>query len=158
MADFVANVHRINTLAEQIDGFVWRLQDASGHAMNMQVYDDPSVLPNLTVWRDVEALERFVWQTLHVRFYRRREEWFERIETPLVLWWIEAGHRPTMEEGVDRLECLKAFGASEHAFGWEMLPAAKHWKAARGGKLNERAACAARPKSRLSRHRRGGTR
>ncbi len=31
-------------------GFVWRLQDDSGNAMNMKVYDDPRVLPNLTLW------------------------------------------------------------------------------------------------------------
>ena len=33
--------------------------------MNMTVYGDPAILPNLTVWENVEALERFVWQTLH---------------------------------------------------------------------------------------------
>lgn len=140
MAEFVDNVHRVNALAEQIDGFVWRLQDDSGHAMNMTVYDDPTILPNLTVWKTVDALERFVWQTLHARFYRRREEWFEPMDTPLVLWWIEAGHKPTMEEGVDRLESLKAFGSCEHAFGWEQLPSAKIWKTARGAKLSEHAA------------------
>ena len=84
MAEFVENVDRMNKLAEQIEGFLWRLQDANGHAMNMTVYDDPRILPNLTVWENVEALERFVWQTLHRRFYGRRREWFEPIETPLV--------------------------------------------------------------------------
>ena len=53
--------------------------------MNIRVYDDPTLLPNLTLWENVEALERFVWQTLHRRFYMRREEWFEKIEQPLVL-------------------------------------------------------------------------
>ena len=48
MAEFVANVARINALAEQIEGFVWRLQDDSGNAMGMRVYDDPRMLPNLT--------------------------------------------------------------------------------------------------------------
>ena len=95
MKEFVDNVARVNALAETIEGFVWRLQDESGNAMNMTVYDDPRILPNLTVWENVEALERFVWQTLHKRFYGRREEWFERIETPLVLWWVPAGHRPS---------------------------------------------------------------
>ena len=86
MAEFVANVARVNALAEQIEGFVWRLQDDSGNAMGMRVYDDPRMLPNLTVWENVEALERFVWQTVHSRFYGRREQWFEPIETPLVMW------------------------------------------------------------------------
>jgi hypothetical protein len=139
MADFVNNVERINGLADAIEGFVWRLKDDSGHAMNMQVYDDPRILPNLTVWENVEALERFVWQTLHRRFYGRREEWFEKIEQPLVLWWIPAGHRPTMAEGVERLEHLKTHGSTDHAFSWDRLPGAKLFRGARC-ETNEHAA------------------
>jgi len=60
MAEFVDNVDRVNRLAEKIEGFVWRLQDESGHAMNMRVYDDPTILPNLTLWETPQALERFV--------------------------------------------------------------------------------------------------
>jgi hypothetical protein len=140
MKEFVDNVARVNGLAETIEGFVWRLQDASGNAMNMKVYDDPRILPNLTLWENVEALERFVWQTLHRRFYGRREEWFERIETPLVLWWVPAGHRPDMAEGVERLDHLKAHGPSDHAFGWDRLPAAQLWKTAHCGAQTEHAA------------------
>jgi len=134
MAEFVANVDRVNKLAEQIEGFVWRLKDESGHAMNMRVYDDPAILPNLTLWESVEALERFVWQTVHGRFYRRREEWFLPIKTPLVLWWVPLGHRPDMDEGVERLEMLRARGPGDEAFGWEHLVDAKLWKTQRGVK------------------------
>ena len=84
MREFADNVARVNGLADGIEGFVWRLADASGHAMDMRVYDDPRILPNLTVWENVEALERFVWKTVHSRFYGRRAEWFEHTETPLV--------------------------------------------------------------------------
>jgi hypothetical protein len=132
MAEFADNVARVNGLGEQIEGFVWRLQDDSGNAMGMTVYDDPRVLPNLTVWENVQALERFVWQTLHRRFYLRRTEWFEPIETPLVLWWVPAGHRPSLDEGVARLDCLRTHGPSGHAFGWAELPEATLWKAQRG--------------------------
>jgi len=140
MAEFVDNVKRVNALAEQIDGFVWRLQDASGHAMNMTVYDDPTILPNLTLWENAAALERFVWQTLHGRFYRRREDWFEPIATPLVMWWVKAGERPDMAEGVRRRDHLIAHGPSDDAFGWESLPGATLWKSQHGMKVNERAA------------------
>jgi hypothetical protein len=140
MAEFVDNVERVNKLAEQIDGFVWRLKDDSGHAMNMRVYDDPSILPNLTLWENAQALERFIWQTVHGRFYRRRETWFARMETPLVMWWVEAGERPDMAEGVRRRDHLMAHGPSDDAFGWESLPEATLWKSQRGMKLNERAA------------------
>ena len=142
MREFVDNVARVNALADGIDGFVWRLADDSGNAMGIKVYEDPRILPNLTVWENVEALERFVWKTVHSRFYGRRAEWFEHIETPLVLWHIPAGHRPAMAEGVERLEHLKARGPSEHAFGWSDIPEAQHWKAARGSatQANEHAA------------------
>jgi hypothetical protein len=132
MAEFVDTVARVNALAEQIEGFVWRLQDASGHAMNMSVYGDPTILPNLTLWETAQALERFVWQTLHGRFYRRRADWFVPLDTPLVMWWVPAGHRPSMEEGVARLEHLKRQGPGEQAFGWESLSDAKLWKTQRG--------------------------
>jgi len=140
MAEFADNVGRVNALAEKIDGFVWRLQDDSGHAMNMVVYDDPRILPNLTVWENVEALERFVWQTLHRRFYGKRREWFEPIETPLVLWWVAPGHRPDLAEGVSRLDHLRANGPSDRAFGWESLSGARLWKTARCEDPNEDAA------------------
>ncbi len=140
MKEFVDNVERINGLAEKIDGFVWRLQDESGHAMNMRVYDDPRVLPNLTVWENVEALERFVFKTAHNRFYMRRADWFEPIDLPLVLWWVAPGERPSLEEGVARLDRLKSQGPNEDAFLWENVARANAWKDARGQSVNEHAA------------------
>ncbi|HZD91223.1 MAG TPA: DUF3291 domain-containing protein, partial [Pseudolabrys sp.] len=119
---------------------IWRLQDDSGNAMNMTVHDDPAVLPNLTIWRDAEALERFVWQTVHGRFYRRRETWFIPMDTPLAMWWVEPGERPGMDEGVKRRDHLMARGPSDYAFGWESLADATLWKTQRGMKANGRAA------------------
>src|SRR6476646_533267 len=140
MREFVENVDRVNGLAEKIDGFVWRLHDESGHAMNMRIYDDPTILPNLAVWESVEELERFVWQTLHRQFFVRREEWFAPVKTTLVLWWIPAGHRPSLAEAVARLDRLVAHGPSEEAFGWEQLPGAKLWKTVHRKSSSERVA------------------
>ena len=108
--------------------------------MNIRVYDDPAILPNLTVWETVEALERFVWQTLHQHFYARREEWFAPIKTTLVLWWIPAGHRPGMAEGVAHLDHLIAHGPSDYAFSWQDVSGARLWKTARRNRPNEHAA------------------
>jgi len=140
MAEFVANVDRVNRLAEQIPGFVWRLSDDSGNAMGMEVYGDARILPNLTVWENVEALERFVFKTVHSRFYARCEQWFEPLATPLVMWFVPAGHRPSLAEGVERLDDLKAHGPSARAFGWESMPAAQSWKSVRRGEPREHAA------------------
>jgi hypothetical protein len=140
MLEFVDNVERVNGLADKMDGFIWRLKDESGHAMNMTVYGDKAVLPNLTVWESAEALERFVFKTLHGRFFQRRESWFEQPEPTLVMWWVPAGHKPALEEGVARLDHLQAHGASDFAFGWESLPGATIGLTARGARANERAA------------------
>ena len=140
MREFVDNVDRINKLADNLPGFVWRLQGESGHAMDMRVYDDPAILPNLTVWENVEALERFVFKTVHGRFFERRETWFEQPEPTLVLWWVPAGRRPALEEGVARLDYLKAHGESDFAFGWKSLTAATIGKTARDARASEQAA------------------
>jgi hypothetical protein len=132
VADFMNNLDLVNALAERSQGFVWRLKDDSGNATNIRPYDDPQMAVNLSVWENVEALERFVWQTVHKRFYGRRSEWFDKMEKPhFVMWWVPAGHLPTVAEAKERLEHLTAHGPSDHAFGWESVPAAQLWKTAR---------------------------
>src|SRR6185312_11832794 len=98
MREFVENVERVNGLADQIEGFVWRLQDESGHAMNMRVYDDATILPNLTVWKSVEALERFVWRPWHGRFFVRRNRGFGRIETRWGWGWFPQDLAPVLRK------------------------------------------------------------
>jgi hypothetical protein len=132
LADFMNNLDLVNGLAERVEGFVWRLKGDSGNATDVRAFDDPQMIVNLSVWENVETLERFVWQTVHKRFYGRRPDWFEKMETPhFVMWWIPAGHLPTMSEAKERLDHLTAHGPSDHAFGWESVPSAQLWKTAR---------------------------
>lgn len=72
MADFMNNLDRVNAIAERSDGFIWRLRDDSGNATNFRPFSDPDVAVNLSVWRDAESLEHYVWNTVHKQFYRRR--------------------------------------------------------------------------------------
>ncbi len=131
MADFTDNLASINSIAERSDGFVWRYIDESGNATATRPYADPRIAVNLSVWQSVDALERFVWQTVHKRFYGRRAEWFEHFDGPsFVLWWVPTGHRPDVAEAVARLEHLKQHGPGEHAFDWETA-SAQLWKTAR---------------------------
>ena len=107
-------------------------KDDSGNATNFRPFPDPQMAVNLSVWESVEALERYVYQTVHKRFYGRREEWFDKLDGPhFVMWWVPAGHRPTLDEAKERLEYLAAHGPTDHAFGWESVPAAQLWKTAR---------------------------
>lgn len=117
MADFMAGLDRINALAEATPGFVWRLQSDSGNATDIQAFDDPRLLVNMSVWESIDALRGYVYQSGHVDFLRRRKEWFDAVETPFqVLWWVAAGHIPTVSEAKERLEHLTIHGPTAHAF------------------------------------------
>ncbi len=133
MAGFVDNLAFVNALAERTPGFVWRYQDESGNATSTRPYDgDPMMAVNMSVWENVGSLETYVWQTVHKRFYAQRHEWFEKMdERYFVMWWVPAGHKPSIQEAIDRLEHLQKHGVSEHAFGWEGLASAQLWKTAR---------------------------
>jgi hypothetical protein len=117
MADFVANLDRINGLGDASPGFVWRLQDESGSATSIRAFDDPRMAVNLTVWESIEALRQYAYRSVHVDFLRRRREWFVPLDGPsLVLWWVPAGHRPTIAEARERLDRLAAEGPTPDAF------------------------------------------
>ena len=45
-----------------------------------------------------------------------------------VMWWVPAGHRPTLDEALARLKHLETQGDSDHAFGWTYLKDAQLWK------------------------------
>lgn len=129
MADFFDNLARINALAERMPGFVWRLKDETGDsAMALHWPGDPTMNVNLSVWESPEALGRFVFQTVHRNIYARKHDFFETPDRPtFVLWWVEPGHIPTLEEAKARLDHYRAHGPSDYAFGWADLPEAKAW-------------------------------
>ena len=98
-------------------------------AADLRPFDDPNLLLNMSVWEDIESLEKFVFQTAHTAIYRKKANWFEPMQAPhFVMWWIDAGHIPTPAEAKERLDHLAANGASEFAFDWEAAPQAKLWR------------------------------
>jgi len=117
MAEFVALLAEINALADNSPGFVWRLQTEQGNATYLRPYDDDRILFNLSVWESVEQLKAYVYKSAHSHVMRRRRQWFEKFEGMyLALWWVKAGHIPTVAEAKLRLDYLREHGESEHAF------------------------------------------
>jgi hypothetical protein len=117
LAGFVAALDPINALADRSPGFVWRLQTDDGDATALRPLDDESLIVNLTVWDSVEALSDFVFRSDHTDVMRRRRQWFEVMqEAYTVLWWVPAGHLPTVEEASARLEQLRSAGPTAEAF------------------------------------------
>lgn len=117
IAGFVAGLEPINALADRSPGFVWRLQSGSGNATDVPYNEDPLTLVNTSVWESIEALKEYVYRSEHLQFFRRRHEWFEKMAGPhSCLWWVPAGHRPTVAEGKSRLEHYRLHGATSKAF------------------------------------------
>ncbi|KRS14586.1 hypothetical protein XM53_02415 [Roseovarius atlanticus] len=132
VAEFMAALDRINGMGKRMPGFVWMMEGSgepgTGNTENT-IGGDAQFVANLTVWEDVESLENFVWNTVHRQFYERRAEWFEVMgDMHFVMWWVPQGHRPTLDEGLARLEHLKAEGDSDHAFGWAHAKEARLWR------------------------------
>ena len=117
MKEFVDNLDTINELAEKSEGFIWRLKDDSNNATNINPYNDEQVIINISVWESIEALEKYVYKSLHTDFLRRRKEWFQAFgKVYTAMWWIPAGQYPTVEEAVEKLDYLQNNGASPEAF------------------------------------------
>ncbi|MDJ0894120.1 MAG: DUF3291 domain-containing protein [Alphaproteobacteria bacterium] len=119
MADFAAALDDVNALAEASDGFIWRLTDeGENDATSISAYDDPLVIINMSVWRDVDALAAFAYRNPgHMAVFRRRKDWFVPWQGPyLCMWWIPAGELPTVEDGKAALERLATEGPGPFAF------------------------------------------
>lgn len=116
IADFVDALPLVNGTGEESPGYVWRLQSEGGDATDIQVFDDPLAIVNLTVWESVEALKAFAYRGVHRDFFRRRSEWFVDGASRTALWWIPAGSLPTTDDAKRRLEFMEMFGSSPYGF------------------------------------------
>ncbi|MFF7358648.1 DUF3291 domain-containing protein [Streptomyces filipinensis] len=140
MEPFVEMLDPINAAADAAPGFVWRLvEDGAADATALRPAGE-DVIVNLTVWETPEALWDFSYRSGHLEVMRRRREWFERhVEAHLVLWWIPAGHLPTVDEALERLADLRANGPSPSAFtfasSYTAAEAAQHLQTVRQGQL-----------------------
>ena len=123
--EFMDNLDMVNSLGKRMPGFVW-MMEGSGEPgtgnTEAKIGGDPQYVSNLTVWKDVESLERFVWGTVHKKFYERRAEWFELMaEMHFVMWWVPEGHEPTLEEALERLDLRPRARVDERVLGGHVL-------------------------------------
>jgi hypothetical protein len=117
VAEFVANLDRINALADSSPGFVWRLTGDGDDATDIQPdASDPLIAVNMSVWESPQALGAFVYRSDHQPVMRRRAEWFEKLELYMALWWVPAGHIPTVEGGMGKIALLRRHGPTAEAF------------------------------------------
>lgn len=110
-AGFINNVNRVNLLAEQSEGFVWRLLDESGNPFGA------NTIVTLSLWESMQHLKDFVYRSYHRKILARREEWFSHMETAhMAMWWVPAGHLPDLMEAQERIQTLGRNGPTADAF------------------------------------------
>ncbi|MGY3340831.1 hypothetical protein ACVW0K_006930 [Streptomyces filamentosus] len=116
-APFVELLDPVNAAADAAPGFVWRLvEEGTPDATGLRPAGE-NVIVNLSVWETRDALWDFTYRSGHLEVMRRRREWFQRhVEAHLALWWVPAGHLPTVGEALDRLADLRTHGPSPRAF------------------------------------------
>jgi hypothetical protein len=120
LKDFVDNLDRINAMADAAPGFVWRLKGDGNNATDIKPFpEDEMMAINMSVWTDLAALGAYVYRSDHIQVMRRRREFFEVPAEPFMcLWWVPAGHIPTMTEGIERLEHFRRHGPTPYAFSF----------------------------------------
>ena len=117
MAGFFNRLDEINALAEAAPGFVWRFVSDGNNATSLRPFPDDQIIVNMSVWQDVDALYAYTYRSGHASVFKYRKQWFEMPdEAHHVMWWVEDGVRPTVEQAKERLLHLREHGPTPFAF------------------------------------------
>ncbi len=120
MDGFTGPVDTINAMADRSPGFIWRLTDDDetdgALSLRMEGMNDYTLV-NMSVWANIESLFQFIYKTAHAKVMRGKGDWFNQIpRNHMVLWWVEDGHIPTLDEAKEKLDFIRANGPSRKAF------------------------------------------
>ena len=71
----------------------------------------------MSVWVSVEALIEYTYKGTHREVFGNRHQWFQRADqASFALWWVPAGHIPSLEEAKAKLDAVRANGPTPEAF------------------------------------------
>ena len=125
MAGLVKRIGEMNQLAEGSEGFVWRFKgEATPETLSVfkgyfEPFEPEKLFYNLSVWRSVDDLQNYVFRTTHAEMFRGKAGWMDAFDRAhLALWWIPAGHAPTIAESAERLRAVDARGPTPFAFSF----------------------------------------
>jgi len=122
MAEFRLAMDPINMIAKASPGFVWSLDDSTeGRREVPMLVEDPLLMPQLSLWKDMDSLQHFAFRSGHAMYLKRRKEWFTPPEPPFsVCWWRPVtSSLPTLREAFERCHILRVHGPSVDAFDFK---------------------------------------
>ncbi|MBV8954970.1 MAG: DUF3291 domain-containing protein [Solirubrobacterales bacterium] len=116
LSEFMARLDPINALADRRQASSGACRPEDGNSIAVRGFDNDRMIVNLSVWESIDHLTTFVYRSAHTEIMRRRREWFDRTGVHLALWWVPAGHLPTVAEAEERLAHLRKRGPTPYAF------------------------------------------
>jgi hypothetical protein len=81
-----------------------------------EVFGDRSLVVNMSVWESRDALVHFTYQTGHAAIFKRRKEWFSKLEDSHMACWYTLNPVISLEEAERRLSYLNRAGETPFAF------------------------------------------
>lgn len=119
MQDFVNNLDKINAIADSADGFIWRMQDEDKE-LGAKVFEDDTLLINMSVWKNLESLFEYTYNSGHIEVFKRKKEWFSKMKmVHMAFWYIPKGYEPTFQDAKDRLDYLNKHRDTPYAFSFK---------------------------------------
>lgn len=123
MKEFKLALEPVNVIAKTTPGFVWSYDndDEAEHMAVDLLREDPLLMPQLSLWKDMASLRHFVFKSGHAMYFKRKKEWFTAPPSPYsVCWWYDLTANkyqpPSLKESFERCAHLKEHGPTEHAF------------------------------------------
>jgi len=119
MADFINNLDIINALADDADGFVWRLKDEDKDLAS-SIFQDDRLIINMSIWENLESLFSYTYNSGHIEVFKRKKEWFSKMKMMhMAFWYVPKGYKPTFQDAKDRLDYINKHGDSPYAFSFK---------------------------------------
>ena len=119
MQDFINNVDRMNAIADSYEGFVWRLQDEDKD-LGAEIFQDNSLVINMSVWKNLESLFNYTYNSGHIEVFKRKKEWFSKMKMAhMAFWYLPEGYEPTFQDAKDRLDYFNTHGDTPYAFSFK---------------------------------------
>jgi len=119
MKDFVDNIDRINAIADDAEGFVWRMQNEDKDE-GASIFQDDTLIINMSIWTNLEALFNYTYKSGHIEVFKRKKEWFSKLKMMhMAFWYVPKDYEPTFKDAKIRLDYLNTYGDTPFAFSFK---------------------------------------
>ncbi len=127
MAGMAVQIKEINQLAAAHPGFIDRYSplefgELRAIADYLQEDERDRIFFNMSIWRDLESLRSFTYETIHRSLISRKADWIQPQDRPsYVLWWHPLKQTLSVKIAAEKLSMLSTGKATSAAFDFNTL-------------------------------------